>query len=271
MSAESESRPVEWILQSLSPEDGVDREPILGADGLEIGRTASGLAFPDDLAMADRHAALEVSAEGVTVRDLSDGEGIWVRVRGTQGQLLEDGDQVWLGSQILLVERSGEGWAVRHYGPEGRLRERHPLSEPGVLIGRGSALTLDVHDTRLSRRHAQLLIEGASLRLFDRGAHNGTYLKLRGQGRLVEGDELRLGTQHFRLAARAVAAPESRPASDAAPAPEAEGAPVARPVALRRGGLAARLRRMGRDLRPGEGPGFEPDRVGEDAVERPPP
>jgi ferredoxin len=194
-----------------------------------------------------------------------------LRVDGIEGRLLRSGDQLWLGVQILVLRRDDEGWQIRHHGPDGLLRETHPVPADGLFIGRGSDLVLDLEDSRLSRRHAQLVPEGDDLRLYDRGAHNGTYLKLVNSGPLVDGDEFRLGANRFRYVERQLAeleqpAPEGASdiesativdqadatievettlpvATEAAPASNGRAGQNDEP--RRRRGLAARLRKLG--------------------------
>ena len=188
-------------IELLASEGAVERVYELPEEGgCEIGREGSGISFAGDALMAARHASLVVNEGSVSLEDLGAGSGVWLRLRGAEGRLLEDGDQLWLGAQLLLVRRSEDDWQICHHGADGRLRERHPVPLEGVFIGRTSALVLDPADGQLSRRHAQIVREGASLRFYDRGAHNGSYLKIRGPETLSDADEFRVGAQRFRFA-----------------------------------------------------------------------
>ena len=188
-------------IELLASEGAVERVYELPEEGgCEIGREGSGISFAGDALMAARHASLVVNESSVSLEDLGAGSGVWLRLRGAEGRLLEDGDQLWLGAQLLLVRRSEDDWQICHHGADGRLRERHPVPLEGVFIGRTSALVLDLADGQLSRRHAQIVREGASLRFYDRGAHNGSYLKIRGPETLSDADEFRVGAQRFRFA-----------------------------------------------------------------------
>lgn len=273
--AATETAGIERVLQRLSGDDSADREIVLVDDVTGIGRATTGFAFPDDADMADLHAEIRLRDDTVVVRDSGEGSGVWLRVVGSEGRLLRPGDQVWLGAQIIVIRHEVEGWQVRHHGPDGRLRETHALPPAGVLIGRASEWALDPSDSRLSRRHAQLVPEGDDLRLYDRGAHNGTYVKLVTEEPLVDGDEFRLANCRFRYVARdresveaslesaehsepsdqgieaaTVVFQPGRPAEDQS-TPPVEGEPQSSPSALhdqgrRARGLGARLKRMGR-------------------------
>jgi len=192
----------EWVVQGLAADGSVESEVTLPDGEFEIGRQAEGLACPEDDQMADRHARLEHSETGVKLEDLEAGSGVWIRVRGTDGRPLEDGDQIWVGAQILVVRREAERWQVRHHGPGGRLRAKHDVPEEGFLIGRASDLVLDLMDGQLSRRHAQIAFVAGELRFFDRGAHNGSYLRLRAPEPVEDGSEFRIATHRFRLKGR---------------------------------------------------------------------
>lgn len=209
LEASEEPRPPgEWALQRIGAKGEAMGDELLVDAGTTFG-----------------HARLLPRDGGLEVADLAGGTGVWIRVQGAEGHWLAPDDQLWLGSQVLVIERDEAGWALRHHGPDGRFRAQHALTPPGVFVGRSSGLVLDETDTRLSRRHAQLAIDDGSLRVFDRGAHNGTYWKLREPVRLQHGDELRIDSHHLRVVKR-----ES---------PVVEPAPVSV-----RGGLAARLRAL---------------------------
>ncbi|MFK7898664.1 MAG: FHA domain-containing protein [Myxococcota bacterium] len=253
----------EWVVQDLGAAGEVLRDAVVPASGLEIGRTAEGLDCPDDPQMSAQHARLFVKEGSAFVEDLDSATGVWLRVPAGKGWGLREDDQIWLGSQILLVRRREELWELRHHGPDGRLREKYRVPDAGLFLGRTSDLVLDREDSRLSRRHAQVVHEEGRLRLYDRGAHNGTYIKLGEPVPLQDGDEFRLATHRFRIDAvvEQAEAPAEQPPPEEATLLEAapQRAPAARPnraaepssadQALnenRSPGLAARLKRLGR-------------------------
>lgn len=108
--------------------------------------------------------------------------------------------------------------------PSGRVR-RVPLL-PGVLtIGRDatSGLPLETDDTGASRRHASLVVDGATVTVTDNGSTNGVYVN----GTQVEeavlapGDAVRLGRTV--LVFEPGPAPVASPEAAAGPGPEAAG------------------------------------------------
>lgn len=70
-----------------------------------------------------------------------------------------------------------------------------------VRVGRASSNDLVLLDSSVSRRHAALLVAGASLLVRDLGSKNGTFINDRPvvQGILREGSLLRLGEVECRL------------------------------------------------------------------------
>ena len=87
-------------IELLASEGAVERVYELPEEGgCEIGREGSGISFAGDALMAARHASLVVNEGSVSLEDLGAGSGVWLRLRGAEGRLLEDGDQLWLGAQ----------------------------------------------------------------------------------------------------------------------------------------------------------------------------
>ncbi len=76
---------------------------------------------------------------------------------------------------------------------------RHPLSPPGLVIGRGQDADLRIDDPGISRRHAEISLTdgpmGTVVTVSDLGSTNGVVLN--GQrvesGRVTDGAEIRLG------------------------------------------------------------------------------
>lgn len=271
----SEGTGIEHVLQLISRDGGVTQEAVLETGEFEIGRLGAGFSFPEDEGMAARAAHLNVMKGRVFVHDSNEGSGVWLRIQGNDGRLLKPQDQVWLGDQILIIRREKSGWEIRHHGPDGLFVRLHRIPSGGLFIGRGSDLVLDADDSRLSRRHAQLVLEADGLRLYDRGARNGTYLKLTEGEELAHCGEFRVSTNLFRYLERGRVQQEWRNTdSGISISPvliDAESAARDSPAAViseptspakalltkpkRSLGLGARLRRLGRSR------GNEPDGV----------
>jgi hypothetical protein len=69
------------------------------------------------------------------------------------------------------------------------------LTSPVTVVGRGADADLRLHDTGVSRAHAELRIEGEQVRLADLGSTNGTLLNGRpvSDAVLSDGDRIEVG------------------------------------------------------------------------------
>jgi hypothetical protein len=76
---------------------------------------------------------------------------------------------------------------------------RHPLSPPGVVVGRGSEADLRINDPGVSRRHAEFRVSGGrgapSVSVADLGSTNGTLVDGRRvtEAQLEDGSTVRVG------------------------------------------------------------------------------
>jgi transcriptional regulator with AAA-type ATPase domain/pSer/pThr/pTyr-binding forkhead associated (FHA) protein len=92
----------------------------------------------------------------------------------------------------------------------------HALPQRGeVVIGRGDEADVRLDDAAASRRHAKLVLDGASAELVDLGSANGTTVRTRklapsGRVTLAAGDSIELGTSLLVLQPDALSGP-SRP------------------------------------------------------------
>jgi hypothetical protein len=77
---------------------------------------------------------------------------------------------------------------------------RHPLTPPGLVIGRGAEADLRINDPGVSRRHAEFRVttgrSGPEISVVDLGSTNGTLVdgKRVTEARLREGSVVRVGT-----------------------------------------------------------------------------
>jgi len=180
--------------------DGTPEEQFpISKDQVSIGRTATDIACPEDVYMSDLHALLTRSGDAYMLEDRGSSSGVWLRVRDPNGVLLAQNDVLWIGSQLFIVDRTGVQWALRHLDAEGLYQSSHPLPEKGVILGRTAEYAPAPGDRSISKRHAQFLPENGSVRVFDLGSTNGTYLKLGAPRPLANGDEFRLASKKFRF------------------------------------------------------------------------
>ena len=71
----------------------------------------------------------------------------------------------------------------------------HPVEPPGVVIGRGAEADLRISDPGISRRHAEIRVQGRGAKVIDLGSTNGTTVdgaKVR-EATLRDGQRIRVG------------------------------------------------------------------------------
>jgi pSer/pThr/pTyr-binding forkhead associated (FHA) protein len=145
-------------------------------------------------------------------------------------QALMDQDLFLAGQQVLkfeVVKHAEEGFGVASDGGtlvfgtpaapryarlrqrtvEGVVRDVYHLQKAETIIGREVGDLVFTEDPFLSRRHAAVIVHGLGQNsqgqrrysLMDLGSSNGTFLQLREEIRLKNGDHLRIGQQLFRF------------------------------------------------------------------------
>ena len=217
-------------LVSLHPDGTPDEQFPVTKDIATIGSAGADITFADDIYMADQHATLTASEGGYLLADSGTGSGVWLRAQGAAGRPLAAGDVVWVGAQLLVITKDGSGWMLAHYDNDGVFQASYPVGDPATFVGRGSEVPLDPSDTSLSRRHAQFRVEGGTLRVFDLGSKNGTYVKLTQPHRLANGEEFRIASKLFRFETFAPVAKLAQADVVVEAPPEPEPALVAEPV-----------------------------------------
>lgn len=78
--------------------------------------------------------------------------------------------------------------------------QQWPIAEGSLTIGRGKDCHLSIPDTRLSRRHSELLCQGREVTVTDLGSVNGTFVnnqRVHVARPLHDGDRLRVGPFEF--------------------------------------------------------------------------
>jgi pSer/pThr/pTyr-binding forkhead associated (FHA) protein len=138
--------------------------------------------------------------------------------------VLNDQDLFLVGQQVLrfeVVKGADEGFgpATQHgtllFGTplapryarlsqrtvEGVTRDVFHIGKAETVLGRESGDIVFTDDPFLSRRHAALRVDLGTRRttLVDLGSSNGTFIRVRGEIELEQGDQFRIGQQLFRI------------------------------------------------------------------------
>jgi pSer/pThr/pTyr-binding forkhead associated (FHA) protein len=202
------------------------------ADQVDIGRTEGNVVVHDDKYLSPRHARLVRRGDKLWLRDLGSVNGIYLRlakraVKQGEDQTsvdhpLEDQDLILVGQQVIRFEvvrdaDDGLGVAVEQdtlvFGTpavprharlsvrtvEGVSRDVFYVRKNETVLGRESGDIVFTEDPFLSRRHCVFRRDGKRHLLTDLGSSNGTFVKLRGEVEVREGDQFRIGQQLFRV------------------------------------------------------------------------
>lgn len=206
----------------ISQDGSAGREYRLSADQTDVGRAEGGVLLADDPYVSPRHARLIRRGDKLFIRDLGSVNRVYVRLR--KAYSLKDGDLVLLGLQVLRFEivsdaEQGLGPAeeqgTRVFGcpaspryarlcqrtVEGVSRDVHYLTRNQMVLGREHGDVVFSSDAFMSRRHAVIARDPdhRQFMLRDLGSSNGTYVAIRHEQELREGDHLRIGQHLFRL------------------------------------------------------------------------
>lgn len=204
-------------------EDGTEGKvfPLEGTQ-VDIGRTEGDIVLADDYYVSPRHARLVFQGDKWFIRDLSSTNGVYRRI--WEPHVLKDGDLLLLGLEVLQFEtvsdaERGLGHASQHgtllFGSpsltrrarlcqrtvEGIIRDVHHLFRDETVIGREVGDIVFTADPFLSRRHASVRRAPMSgtFTLTDLDSSNGTFVAIRGDVPLNNGDYLRVGQHLFRV------------------------------------------------------------------------
>ncbi|MRG97699.1 FHA domain-containing protein [Polyangium spumosum] len=189
---------------------------------VDVGRTEGDILLSDDLYVSPRHARLLPQGGHWILRNLHSTNGVYRRIR--EPHALKDGDLLLLGLEVLQFEtvndaERGLGHATQHgtllFGSpstprrarlcqrtvEGVTRDVYHLFRDETVIGREVGDIVFTADPFLSRRHAVLRRSPMSgeFTVMDLDSSNGTYVAIRSDVTLDNGDFLRIGQHLFRV------------------------------------------------------------------------
>jgi len=197
------------------------RDYPLGGSQTDIGRTEGDIRLPNDPYVSPRHARIIRKDGRFFVRDLGSTNGVFVRLKSPSK--LAHGDLVLIGLEVLRFEVVSD--AEKGLGPategdtqvfgspmlpryarlcqrtvEGVTRDVYYVSKDEVVVGREAGDVVFTTDPFMSRRHASITRErDGSFTVKDLGSSNGTYLAVRTDVPLSDGDHVRVGQHLFRL------------------------------------------------------------------------
>lgn len=177
------------------------------------------LRFPDDGFLASTHCVLEAEANRFVLKPHDFANGTYLRI--TTPVEIQHGDLLRVGQEVLRFERidrlepekngKGEnetvGWTIPR-GVWGRLCQMglsrqvanaYLLSNPDVFLGRERGDILFPKDGFVSGSHSVISDRNGRTFLKDLGSSNGTFLRVKQETPLRNGDLFLLGRNLLRL------------------------------------------------------------------------
>lgn len=165
-----------------------------------IGRRDCAVCFREDTSLADRHATVRSAGDHFIVCDESSRDGVFLYLTDGSGRVVAPGAIVRVGAQWIVFGTTDDPLRLVHHDARGGRVGEHRLREGTQILGRAAPdITLAATDMSLSRRHASIVVSGGTVFVRDLNSVNGTFLKVDGTARLVDGDILRLGQQTLRF------------------------------------------------------------------------
>jgi pSer/pThr/pTyr-binding forkhead associated (FHA) protein len=183
-----------------------------------VGRSVGDITFAEDVFLSPEHAKFTVQHGRLFVQDLSNNNGVFVRIK--RPTPLDHDDAFLVGEQLLtldcepLPEYSANPDGTYFYGsprPNGAFRVIQQLAGGGEgLVKSATENTMSMgregndldfpEDRFISGHHAKLdLSDDAKVLLTDTGSRNGTFVRIKGAQELFHGDYLFVGQQLFRV------------------------------------------------------------------------
>jgi pSer/pThr/pTyr-binding forkhead associated (FHA) protein len=208
----------------IAQDGSTEREYAFDSGQLDIGRHEGDVVLADDAYVCPRHARILWKNGQFWISDLGSVNGVYARLKAAEP--LQHGDLVLLGLEVLRfelvnVDEQAQVAAVergtRLFGSpaapryarlvqrtvEGVSRNVYYISHTRTAIGRESGDIVFTDDPFMSRQHAAVTRQyDGSFLLADNGSSNGTFLSIRGQRPLNDGDDVRIGQHLFRLKVR---------------------------------------------------------------------
>lgn len=181
-----------------------------------VGRDTGGI-FSGDSYLSPRHATFRRDAGRLMVRDESSLNGVYRKIPRDTPIPIQSLDMFRIGQEIVRFEPleklpdtddGTERLGSPAKGYIGRLvliigRETtgnsFPVPDTGVHLGRERGDVLFPEDGYVSGLHCHVGMKDGQMTLTDLGSSNGTFLRLREEAEIKNGDVLLMGQQLFRV------------------------------------------------------------------------
>lgn len=214
-------RPPRAGLVVIAQDGTPGREYPIEKGQIDIGKSEGGIRLSNDTYVCPRHARIQWKNGRFWALDLGSVNGIFARL--TAVEPLAHGDLVLLGLEVLRfelvrTEEQAQSQAIERdthvFGSpatpryarlvqrtvEGISRNVFYLSKGQSTLGRETGDIVFTDDPFMSRKHAAITRRpDGNFVLTDLGSSNGTFISIRDERPLSNGDHIRIGQHLFRL------------------------------------------------------------------------
>lgn len=201
--------------------DGTEGAKIPITDGeVKLGRSSEYEVLSSDPFLSPHHASLVSNGSGHLLRDASSLNGVFIRI--TTEVELQDADYIRLGQELLqfhfassvepVVDKADDEKTLTAGSPDNGFWGRLSLisgpqmesrgfvfADDEIVIGREVGDIVFRDDGFVSGRHARIARVDGKTYLKDLGSSNGTYVRIRGERHVGNGDLILMGQQLFRV------------------------------------------------------------------------
>jgi pSer/pThr/pTyr-binding forkhead associated (FHA) protein len=186
-------------------------------DGVNVIGRESGSLFGGDSYLSPKHVTLTVKGSSIHVRDEASLNGVYLKIPRETPVEIKHGDVFRIGQEIVVYEAIEQPGAARDgvepvgspiEGYWGRVSlvvgrdstaNAFPVGGDGCTFGRERGDLLFPEDGYVSGLHCRITTEGGRVFLTDLGSSNGTFLRLKTDRTVQNGDFLLLGQQLFKV------------------------------------------------------------------------
>ena len=201
------------LIQPDGSEGGIVEIP---ESDVAVGRDAGGF-FESDAYLSPRHAVFRAQSGQIVVRDEISLNGVFKKIMPNVPVEIKSGDVFRMGQELILFEAIDKGadgpdgtkrmgspiaglWGrISLIVGKGRLGNAFPIGGEGVICGRERGNILFPEDGYISGVHLRIHSESGKYFITDLGSSNGSYLRLRSETLLNNGDFILMGAQLFRI------------------------------------------------------------------------
>jgi len=198
---------------------------------LAIGKASSNHLAIDDPSVSAQHAKIVNQGETFLLKDLGSEQGTFVNGTRITQKPVVCGDKITIGAvQLEVIDPIKENgnnnyWSLIADSSWLSGQEFPIIAEVDqvVTVGRSPKCNIVFPGTHLSRLHAEITVNSASLNLRDMGSANGTFVndKKVDNAQIYAGDRVRLDVYSFRVFGPGIKLPQSATTSiNAVPAIE---------------------------------------------------